>query len=89
MDYTNILELLAGLVSSTFINNIEYRFAGDIENINNNRVIEIDIIFQIEFELSGRLAVFLAVLIVFYKIFQNSSVNIMSYSFKYILQSIY
>ena len=45
MDCTNILELLAGLISSAFINNIEYRFAGNIENINNNRVIEINIIF--------------------------------------------
>ena len=36
MDYINILELLIGLISSTFINNIEYRFIKDIKNINNN-----------------------------------------------------
>ena len=53
MDCTDILEPLAGLVSSAFINDMEYRFIGDIENINNNRVIEIDIIFQIKLELSG------------------------------------
>ena len=53
MDYINILELLAGLISSTFINNIEYRFTRDIENINNNRVIEINIVSQIELKLSG------------------------------------
>jgi hypothetical protein len=77
------------LVSSAFIDNVEYRFAGNIENINNNRVIEINIISQIELELSGQLAIFLAVLIVFRKVFQSSSVNIIPCSFEYILQSAY
>ena len=53
MDYTNILESLIGLVSSTFINNIKYKFIKDIKNINNNRVIEINIISQIKLKLSG------------------------------------
>ena len=89
MGYTDILEPLAGLISSAFVNNVEYRFAGDIENINNNRVIEINIIFQVELESSGRLAVFLVVLIIFYKVFQSSSINIVPYSFEHVLQSAY
>jgi hypothetical protein len=83
--YTDILELLAGLVSSAFIDDVEYRFVGNIENINDNRVIEIDIIFQVKLELSGRLAIFLVVLIVFRKVFQSSSINIMPCSFEYVL----
>jgi hypothetical protein len=50
---TNILELLAGLISSAFIDNIEYRLTGNIENINDNRVVEANIISQIELESSG------------------------------------
>jgi hypothetical protein len=89
VSYTNILESLAGLVSSAFVDDMEYRFAGDIENIDDNRVIEIDIISQIELELSGRLVIFLVVLIVFRKVFQSSSINIVPCSFEYILQSAY
>ena len=85
MGYTDISEPLAGLVLSAFVDNVEYRFARDIENINNNRVIEINIISQVELELSGRLAVFLAVLIIFRKVFQSSSINVMPYSFEHVL----
>jgi hypothetical protein len=45
MYYTNILELLAGLISSAFINNIKYKLTRNIENINNNRIIKANIIF--------------------------------------------
>ena len=89
MGYINILEPLAGLVSSAFVDDVEHRFAGDIENIDDNRVIEIDVVSQVELELSGRLVIFLVVLIVFRKVFQSSSINIVPYSFEYILQSVY
>ncbi len=69
MCYTNILKPLAGLVSSALVNDMEYRFARDIENINNNRVIKVNVIFQVKLESSRQLAVFLAVLIVFRKVF--------------------
>jgi hypothetical protein len=42
--YTNILELLSGLILNAFINNIKYRLTGNIENINNNRIIKANII---------------------------------------------
>jgi hypothetical protein len=48
----NILELLASLISSALIDNVEYKFAINIEDIDNNGVIEIDIIFKVEFESS-------------------------------------
>jgi hypothetical protein len=44
VDCTDVLKLLASLVSSAFINDVEYRFAKDIENVDNYRVVEIDII---------------------------------------------
>jgi hypothetical protein len=53
MYYTNILEPLASLILSAFINNVKYRLTGNIENINNNKVIKTNIISQIKLELSG------------------------------------
>jgi hypothetical protein len=50
VDYINVLKLLTNLVSSAFIDNIKYKFVKDIENVNDYRVIEIDIISQIELE---------------------------------------
>ena len=89
MGCTDILEPLAGLVSSAFVDDVEHRFAGDIENIDDNRVIEIDVVSQVELESSGRLAIFLAVLTVFRKVFQSSSVNVVPCSFEHVLQSAY
>jgi hypothetical protein len=66
---TDILELLASLVSSAFVDNVEHKFAGNIENIDDNRVIKIDVVFQVELESSRRLAIFLAMLIIFRKVF--------------------
>jgi hypothetical protein len=43
--YVNVLELLAGLVSSAFVDDVEHKFARNIENIDDNRVIEIDVVF--------------------------------------------
>jgi hypothetical protein len=81
----DILEPLAGLVSSAFVNNVEHKFARDIENIDNNRVIEIDVVSQVELELSRRLAIFLAMFIIFYKVFQSSFINVVPCSFKHVL----
>jgi hypothetical protein len=50
VDYINVLKLLTSLISSTFINDIKYKFVKDIENVNNYKVIEINIISQIELE---------------------------------------
>jgi hypothetical protein len=64
---------------------MKYKLPGDIENINNNRVIKVNIVFKVKFELSGRLAVLLVVFIVFYKVFQGSSINVMPCSFEHVL----
>jgi hypothetical protein len=50
---TNILEPLAGLISSAFIDNVKYRLTGNIENINNNGVVKANVISQVKLELSG------------------------------------
>jgi hypothetical protein len=65
----DILKPLTGLILSAFINNVEYKFIKDIKNINDNRVIEIDVVFQVKLELFKRLAVFLTMLIIFRKVF--------------------
>jgi hypothetical protein len=67
--YIDILEPLAGLVSSAFVNDVEYKFAGNIKNINDNRVIKVNVVFQVKLESSRRLVVFLVMLIVFRKVF--------------------
>jgi hypothetical protein len=44
MDYNDILELLASLVLSAFIDDIEYKFTRNIENVNDYKVVEINIV---------------------------------------------
>jgi hypothetical protein len=73
------------LISSALINDIEYKFAVNIEDINNNGVIKIDIVFKVEFESFKRLAIFLAMFIVFHEVFERSSINVMISSFKHVL----
>jgi hypothetical protein len=48
MDCNDILEPLASLVSSAFVDDMEHRFARNIENVDDYRVVEIDIVSQIE-----------------------------------------
>jgi hypothetical protein len=43
--YINILKLLAYLILSAFINYIKNKFFKNIKNINNNKVIKVNIIF--------------------------------------------
>jgi hypothetical protein len=50
VDCTDVLEPLAGLVSSAFVDDMEHKFARDIENVNDYRVVEINIVSQIELE---------------------------------------
>ena len=86
---TDILEPLASLISSAFVDDVKDRLPGDIENIDDNRVIEVNVVFEVEFESSGRLAVLLAVFTVFCKVFQGSSINVVPCSFEHVLQSTY
>jgi hypothetical protein len=73
------------LISSALINNIKYKFTINIEDIDNNRVIKIDIIFKVEFELSKWLVIFLVMFIVFYKVFECSFINVVTSLFKHVL----
>jgi hypothetical protein len=45
---TDILKPLAGLISSAFVDYVEHRFPRYIEDINDNRVVEIDVVFEVE-----------------------------------------
>jgi hypothetical protein len=73
------------LISNALINDMEYRFAIDIEDIDNNKVIKINIVFKVEFESSKRSVVFLAMFIVFYEVFKCSFIDVMISSFKHVL----
>jgi hypothetical protein len=44
----NVLELFIGLISGSFVDYIEDRFAINVKHINDNRVIEIDIVFKVK-----------------------------------------
>jgi len=46
----NILKLFASLVPGSFVDYIEYRFTINVKYINDNRVVEIDIIFKVKLE---------------------------------------
>jgi len=48
---------------------MKHRFPTDIEDIDDNRVIKVDVVSQIELESTRRSTVLLAVLVVFHKVF--------------------
>ena len=76
MSCVNVLELLASLVTGVFVEYVEYRFPGNIKNIDNNGVIEVDIVPQVEPEISGRLGVLLTILTIFREVFQYFFIDI-------------
>ena len=66
---TNIIKPSASLVSYSLVDNVKHRFPTDIEDIDDNRVIKVDVVSQIELESTRRSTVLLAVLVVFHKVF--------------------
>jgi hypothetical protein len=50
VDCIDVLKPLTSLISSAFINDMKHKFAKDIENVDDYKVIEINIISQIELE---------------------------------------
>ena len=44
MLYINILKPLAYLISSAFVDNVEDGLPGDVENIDDNGVVEVDVV---------------------------------------------
>ena len=47
---TDILKPLAGLVSGALVDDVKHRLSGDIEDVDDNRVIEVDVVFEVELE---------------------------------------
>jgi hypothetical protein len=45
---TDILKLLAGLISGALVDDVKYRLPGDIEDVDDNRVIKVDVVFEVE-----------------------------------------
>jgi hypothetical protein len=48
--YTDILKPLAGLISGALVDDVKHRLPGDIEDVDDNRVIEVDVVFEVELE---------------------------------------
>jgi hypothetical protein len=48
----NVLKPFTGLVSGSFVDYIEDRFTINIKHINDNRVIKIDIVFEVKLKLT-------------------------------------
>lgn len=59
---TYILEPSTSLISCSFVDYVEYRFALNVEHVDDNGVIEVDVV-EIELESAWRLTVPLAVCI--------------------------
>jgi hypothetical protein len=57
------------LVLSALVNNVKYKLPGNIKNINNNRVIKVNIVFKVKLESFKWLAMPLIMFIIFYKVF--------------------
>ena len=66
---TDIIKPSTSLISYSLVDNIKYRFSINIEDIDDNRVIKVDVVSQIELESTRRSTVLLAVLVVFRKVF--------------------
>jgi hypothetical protein len=49
---TNILELIAPVISSALVDDMENRLPEDIEYIDDNREVKADVVSQVELELS-------------------------------------
>ena len=47
---TDILKPLAGLVSGALVDDVKHRLSGDIEDVDDNRVIKVDVVFEVELE---------------------------------------
>jgi hypothetical protein len=52
MYYINILKPLTGLISSALVNDMKYKFLKNIENVNDNRVIKVNIVFKVKLKSS-------------------------------------
>jgi len=60
---------------------MEDGFTINIKHVNNNRVVKINIIFEVKLESSGRLTVLLAVFTVFSQVIKCFLINVMPGSF--------
>jgi hypothetical protein len=75
---TNILEPLAYLISGAFIDHVKDWLSGDVENVDDYRVVEVDVVSQVELKSSGWLAVLLAVLAVLCEVFKGAFINVIA-----------
>jgi hypothetical protein len=81
----DILKLLTSLISSAFIDYVEYKFPRYIKDINDNRVIKIDVVFKVKFKSIKWLTVPLKMFAIIRQVFKCPLINVMPYSFKHVL----
>jgi hypothetical protein len=61
----DILQLLAGLVSCTFVNYVKHRLPCNIEDVDDNGVVKVNVVSQVELESAGYFLMLLAIFAVF------------------------
>ena len=78
---SNVLELSASLKSSCFVNYVKNRLTINKEDINNNRVIKLDVILEVKPKSAWQLAIALAISVILSQIVQSLPINVMPCSF--------
>ena len=71
-----------GLERGYKVNNLKNWLAANIYNINNNKEVKVIVIFKGKLKLAKGLLVYLAVIIVLYKIFNHLNLNFIICSLK-------
>jgi hypothetical protein len=78
----------AGLIARSFINNMEDWLPGDVEDINNNRTVEVHVVAKVESESTRRLPMALAVYTVSGEVLKCLLVDIVACPFQYTVVSV-
>ena len=71
-----------GLKRGQKVNNLKNWLTADIYNINNNKEIKVVVIFKGKLKSAKELLIYLAVIIVLYKMLNRLNLNFITYSLK-------
>jgi hypothetical protein len=85
----DILQLLAGLVSCTFVNYVKHKLPRNIEDVDDNRVVEVNVVSQVELESAGCFLMLLAMFAIFCQVFERIIVDVVPCSFEHVFQPTY
>jgi hypothetical protein len=84
MRSANILQLLASLISCTFVNYIKYKLSYNIEDIDNNGIVKVNVVLQVELESAKCFFILLTMFAIFYQVFERIIIDIVLCSFEHV-----